>query len=62
LRLRPGRRPAPACTDAGLLAIALVQHLLGRRRETGFLAEVARDWAHLFPKLPHQSQANRRIR
>jgi hypothetical protein len=23
---------------------------------------VARDWAHLFPKLPHQSEANRRIR
>jgi hypothetical protein len=23
---------------------------------------VARDWAHLFPALPHQSQANRRIR
>jgi hypothetical protein len=57
---RPG--PAPACTDAGLLAIALVRHLLGRRSEAGFLAEVARDWAHLFPKLPHQSEANRRIR
>jgi len=57
---RPG--PAPACTDAELLAIALVRHLLGRRSEAGFLAEVARDWAHLFPKLPHQSQANRRIR
>jgi hypothetical protein len=26
---RPG--PAPACTDAELLAIALVRHLLGRR-------------------------------
>jgi hypothetical protein len=26
------------------------------------LAEVARDWAHLFPRLPHQSQASRRIR
>jgi hypothetical protein len=23
---------------------------------------VARDWAHLFPRLPHQSEANRRIR
>ena len=57
---RPG--PAPACTDAELLAIALVRHLLGRRSEAGFLAEVARDWAHLFPKLPHQSEANRRIR
>jgi len=57
---RPG--PAPACTDAELLAVALVRHLLGRRSEAGFLAEVARDWAHLFPLLPHQSQANRRIR
>jgi hypothetical protein len=57
---RPG--PAPACTDAELLAIALVRHLLGRRSEAGFLAEVARDWTHLFPKLPHQSEANRRVR
>jgi len=57
---RPG--PAPGCTDAELLAIALVRHLLGRRSEAGFLAEVARDWPHLFPRLPHQSQANRRIR
>src|SRR5262245_66556221 len=57
---RPG--PAPACTDAELLAIALVRHLLGRRSEAGFLAEVRRDWGHLFPRLPHQSEANRRIR
>jgi Transposase DDE domain len=57
---RPG--PAPACTDAELLAIALVRHVLGRRSEAGFLAEVARDWAHLFPVLPHQSEANRRTR
>jgi Transposase DDE domain len=60
IRPRPG--PAPACTDAELLAIAVVRHLLGRRSEAGFLAEVARDWAHLFPALPHQSEANRRIR
>jgi hypothetical protein len=57
---RPG--PEPACSDAELLAIALVRHLLGRRSEAGFLAEVARDWSHLFPRLPHQSEANRRIR
>jgi hypothetical protein len=57
---RPG--PAPACSDAEVLAIALVRHLLGRRSEAGFLAEIARDWAHLFPRLPHQSEANRRIR
>jgi hypothetical protein len=57
---RPG--PAPACTDAELLAIAEVRHLLGRRSEAAFLAEVARDWGHLFPVLPHQSEANRRTR
>jgi Transposase DDE domain len=57
---RPG--PAPGCSDAELLAIAVVRHLLGRRSEAGFLAEVARDWAHLFPRLPHQSGANRWIR
>ncbi len=57
---RPG--PAPACTDAELLTIALVRHLLGRRSESGFLAEIRRDWLHLFPHLPHQSEVNRRIR
>ena len=54
--------PVPACTDAELLAIAEVRHLLGRRSESAFLAEVARDWGHLFPVLPHQSEANRRTR
>lgn len=57
---RPG--PVPACSDAELLTIALVRHLLGRRSEAGFLAEVARDWANLFPRLPHQSEVNRRTR
>jgi hypothetical protein len=57
---RPG--PTPACSDAELLTITLVRHLLGRRSESGFLAEVARDWPHLFPCLPRQSEANRRIR
>jgi hypothetical protein len=57
---RPG--PEPACSDGELLAIAVVRHLLGRRSEAGFLAEVARDWSHLFPVLPHQSEANRRTR
>ena len=57
---RPG--PAPVCTDAELLTIALVRHLLGRRSESGFLAEIRRDWLYLFPHLPHQSEVNRRIR
>ena len=57
---RPG--PAPGCSDAEILAITQVRVLLGRRSEAGFLAEVARDWAHLFPVLPHQSELNRRAR
>src|SRR5512142_862604 len=57
---RPG--PAPGCSDAELLTIVMARHLLGRRSEAGFLAEVAGDWSHLFPCLPHQSEANRRIR
>jgi Transposase DDE domain len=57
---RPG--PAPACTDAELVTIALVRHLLGRRSENGFLAEVRRDWPHLFPHLPDQPEVNRRTR
>jgi Transposase DDE domain len=40
----------------------VVRHLLGRRSEAGFLAEVGRDWGFLFPVLPQQSEANRRTR
>jgi len=57
---RPG--PAPACTDAELLTIALVRSLLGRRSENGFLDEIRRDWPHLFPHLPDQPEASRRTR
>jgi Transposase DDE domain len=57
---RPG--PVPACSDAEVLTVALVRHLLGRRSEAGWLAEVRRDWAHLFPRLPVQSEFNRRAR
>ena len=57
---RPG--PAPDCTDAELLTIAVVRHLLGRRSENGFLAEIRRDWPGLFPHLPDQPEVNRRTR
>jgi hypothetical protein len=57
---RPG--PVPACTDAGLVTIALVRHLLGRRSENGFLNEIRRDWPGLFPHLPDQPEVNRRTR
>jgi hypothetical protein len=33
---RPG--PSPGCSDAELLTIAMVRHLLGRRSEAAFLA------------------------
>jgi len=54
---RPG--PVPVRSDAELLTIALVQHLLERRSEAGFLHEVGRDWAHLFPCLPDQRRGHR---
>lgn len=57
---RPG--PAPACTDAEIITIGVVRHLLGRRSESGFLAEIRREWPTLFPCLPHPSEVNRRIR
>jgi hypothetical protein len=57
---RPG--PVPACSDAEVLTVALARHVLGRRSEAGWLAEVKRDWARLFPRLPVQSEFNRRAR
>lgn len=57
---RPG--PRPACSDAELITITLVRHLLGRDSEARFLAEVRTDHGHLFPRLPHQSEVNRRTR
>jgi hypothetical protein len=57
---RPG--PRPACSDAEVLTIAVVRHLLARRSERRFLAEVARDWRHYFPQVPVQSEFNRRVR
>jgi hypothetical protein len=57
---RPG--PAPACSDAEVLTIAVVRHLLARPSESAFLEEVRRDWAAYFPRLPHQSEFNRRVR
>lgn len=65
---RPG--PAPAGTDAQVLTIALVRHLLGRPGERGplrgFPAEVRRDWGRGplrgFPVLPTRGELNRRVR
>jgi hypothetical protein len=57
---RPG--PPPACSDAEVLTGAWVRHVLGRPSEAGCLAEVRRDWRQYFPRLPHQSEFNRRVR
>src|SRR5260221_12014680 len=57
---RPG--PAPGCTDAELLAIAMGRHLLGRRSGAGVLAEGAPDRSPPFPGLPRQNEVNRRPR
>jgi hypothetical protein len=57
---RPG--PVPRCSDAEVLTLAVVRHLLARRSERAFLAEVRREWAHYFPHVPHRSEFNRRVR
>jgi hypothetical protein len=57
---RPG--PTPACSDAEVLTLAVVRHLLARRGERAFLAEVRQEWAHYFPHVPHRSEFNRRVR
>lgn len=57
---RPG--PAPACSDAEIITIGLVRHLLRRRSELGFLTEICQEWPTLFPRLPHPSEVNRRTR
>jgi hypothetical protein len=62
LHIGPVPGPAPGCSDAELVTVALVRHLLGRPSEAGFLTKIAQDWPHLFPRLPHQSEASRRIR
>lgn len=58
----PRAGPSPVCSDAEVLTVALVRHLLGRPSERAFLDEVRRDWPGWFPHLPSQSQFNRRVR
>lgn len=48
--------PAPTCCNVELPAIAVVRHLLGRRSEAEFLAEVSHDWHCLVPVLPCQHE------
>ena len=57
---RPG--PRPACSDSEVLTIAVARELLRGRSERSFLRTLQRDWPHLFPRLPAQSELNRRTR
>src|SRR4051794_31146066 len=58
----PRAGPPPRCSDAEVLTVALVRQLLGRPSERAFLEEVRRDRGGWFPRLPSQSQFNRRVR
>jgi transposase len=60
LPIRPG--PTPACADSEILTVAIARELLGGRSESAFLRTLRRQWSHLFPHLPAQSEVNRRTR
>jgi hypothetical protein len=60
LPARPG--PAPACADSEVLTFALARELLGYDSERRFLRVLRDDFGHLFPRLPAQSELNRRAR
>src|SRR3712207_1504504 len=57
---RPGR--VPAFSDSEVLACALARELLGYSSERRFRRVLLRDWGHLFPRVPAQSELNRRTR
>jgi transcriptional regulator with XRE-family HTH domain len=62
VRVPPRPGPPPRCPDAEVQTVAAVRHLLGHPSERAFLAEVACDWDHFFPRLPAQSEFNCRVR
>lgn len=57
---RPG--PTPACADSEILTFALARELLGYDSERRFRRVLRADWRHLFPRIPAQSEFNRRTR
>jgi hypothetical protein len=62
-RLVPPRSgPAPTMRDQDLIALALAREVLARPSERAWRAEVAADRGHLFPRVPPQSEWNRRVR
>ncbi len=60
LPTRPG--PQPTCTDREVLTFALARELLGYDAERRFRRVLRDDWRHLFPRIPAQSELNRRTR
>jgi hypothetical protein len=59
----PRRRgPRPRCADSEVLTLAVARELLEGRSERGFRRRACREWRHLFPHLPAQSELNRRTR
>lgn len=60
LPTRPG--PAPACADSEVLTFAVARELLGITSERRFQRMLLREWQHLFPHIPAQSELNRRTR
>lgn len=57
---RPG--PVPTCTGSEILTFAVARELLGYTSERHFRRVLRRDWRHLFPHVPAQSELNRRTR
>jgi hypothetical protein len=57
---RPG--PTPACSDGEVLTFAVARELLGYTSERRFRRVLVREWRHLFPHVPAQSELNRRTR
>lgn len=58
---KPGRGPAPGCSDSELLAMALLGECRGWRQETTLL-RCWRERPDLFPVVPERSRFNRRRR
>ena len=56
----PGRKPA--LDDAGLLCLAVAQHLLGIASERRWIRYARKNLAAMFPRLPGQSGYGKRLR
>jgi hypothetical protein len=57
---RPG--PTPSCSDSEVITFMLARELLGYDAERRFRRVLLTDWRHLFPRIPAQSELNRRSR